>query len=335
VLTDSPAFVLASLHHDRVRTRAAAVMVVALLTGSLAGCGPAGAAGGAANRAASGPQPPAVGCSTQPLHPHENGPVRFTAQLGDTTARVTATAVTRNYQQWLTHPQLTLKTGTTSWQAPLKPAPMAFQQHYDPLPVRVAATRQSGYVCLAQFAPGKPSFAVVSVYAGGAHCCTSFRVFDPSTRTATRLDTGNMGAVIATVGDRLLLRTADDRFSYAFAAFAFSGSPVKLLRPTGSGFRNVTKAHPALVRQDADQWWNQFLHPDDSGLGYLAAWAADQERLGHDARVWSTLNRLNDAGRLTEPKNDRSYWPEGAKYVAQLRQFLTKTGYRSPTSMGR
>jgi hypothetical protein len=302
----------------------------------LGGCGPVSgspAAHPAATGAPTGIAPTSyrtdasgrVACSTRRIRPHDRGPVEFDATLGDTTAHLSAIVVRHGWEQWLNAPQLTMSGGADPWRVRLRPAPDAFGHHY--IPATVALDQSiAGYLCLVRFDTDRPPLAVVSVYAGGAHCCTTFRLLDPTTRTEQQLDTGNVGAHLGMVGQQPLVVTGDDRFSYAFADFADSCPPIQLLRPAGGRLVDRTTDYPTMLSADATKWWHYARTRTYAPLGFLACWAADEERLGHDAQVWQALDQLNAAGKLTQ----RGYPPrreQGDGYAPALRAFLVQTGY--------
>ncbi len=119
--------------------------------------------------------------------------------------------------------------------------------------------------------------------------------------------------------------TADDRFAYAFAAFAFSGLPLEILRLDGATFTDVTGRYPALVAKDAARQWGAFQGNESArtGLGFLAAWAADEYTLGRHSAVTATLEKLLRAGEL----RSLTGWAAGAKFIAALNHYLRQWGY--------
>jgi hypothetical protein len=179
-------------------------------------------------------------------------------------------------------------------------------------------------------ADGEPD-VLLDVYSGGAHCCNATEVFRYD------LARGSYAMVLQVWGDpgyRLVrldgskpyeFVTYDDRFAYEFAAYAFSGLPIEILRLHDGAFSDVTASYPKLVAPDAAQEWRYFLANKGgrTGLGFLAAWAADEYTLGRQAVVTSTLAELEQAGEL---RGDVG-WPTGAKFVAALERFLGRTGY--------
>ena len=179
---------------------------------------------------------------------------------------------------------------------------------------------------------GEPD-VILDLYTGGAHCCSVLQVYawDPATMTytVTGHDFGDPGARITDLaGDgHLEFESADDRFAYEFGAFAFSGLPMQIWRFSGHRFVDVTRQFPAAVTADARSQYNSFLSgaKQSAGLGFLAAWAADEDLLGQQALVSRTLAAQLRAGRLRSI--DGHIWPGGRRFIARLQRFLRHTGY--------
>jgi hypothetical protein len=259
---------------------------------------------------------------------HATGTVHFAASLGDTTAKLVGSVAGHSYQHWLKQPQLVLTNSDTTWRVHPRPAAQSFNNRYLPITVGVRGSNEDGYVCLARFAGNAQPLAVVGVNSGGAHCCSTYRVYDVASGREADLDTGNSGAILATGAGHVLLQSSDDTFSYEFTAFAFSGHPIQLFRPKGTGFTDVTTQHPGRVRSDARLWWRAFQQADD-GRGVLAAWAADQDLLGRDQHMRNTLSALQNDNRLAAQSEDHEFgWPGGKRYVEKLLGFLEREGYR-------
>jgi hypothetical protein len=183
-------------------------------------------------------------------------------------------------------------------------------------------------------ADGQPD-VLLNLYTGGAHCCNVTDLFrydrarddyssllhiwgDPG-YSLERLDASKAYEFV----------TYDDRFAYEFAAFAFSGLPLQILRLEDRRFVDVTRAYPKLVAPAAAQQWRYYLdnRSDGTGLGFLAAWAADEYVLGRRDHVAQELTQLE---RVRELRSSGPHvWPAGAGFVAQLNGFLRKTGYTS------
>jgi hypothetical protein len=174
---------------------------------------------------------------------------------------------------------------------------------------------------------------VLDLYSGGAHCCSLDEVYsiNPTTGAVSQAE-HVWGDPEGTLEDlshdgRLEFVSADDRFAYTFDAYAFSGLPIQIERFNGSTFTDVTDAYPALIAPDAKQWYADYRENIGSheGLGFLAAWAADEDRLGHASLVARVLARENRLGHL---RSDGAPWKGGRAYINELQRFLVKAGYR-------
>jgi hypothetical protein len=201
-----------------------------------------------------------------------------------------------------------------------------------------------GTLCWPGLIAGSPALAVldlegtrspevvVNLYSGGAHCCFLTQVYrydaaGPGSAArfeVVQRDWGDPGARIERLHGIYLFRSADDRFAYEFAAFAFSGLPIAIWRFEGGRFVDVTRRHPALVAADAALWWSAFRKAagQREGDGLIAAWAADEYLLGRRALVASTLAAQDRAGRLGNIGG-----PAGAAFIRALDRFLVRTGY--------
>jgi hypothetical protein len=173
---------------------------------------------------------------------------------------------------------------------------------------------------------GEPE-VVLDLYWGGAHCCWFTKVFRylPRARTYRALTHvwGNVRYRLKDLDgdshDEFL--TADDRFAYAFASFADSTFPVRILGYRDGRFAFVTTAYPAEIGRDATAQWRLAMAKrrlDNQGI--LAAWAADECLLGHASTAFATLDHLRRTGRLRGEQAP-------AAYVRHLRRFLRRTGY--------
>jgi hypothetical protein len=170
---------------------------------------------------------------------------------------------------------------------------------------------------------------ILNLYSGGAHCCyvTQIYRYDPGSQTyaIVQQDFGDPGSKLETLGGQAVFRSADDRFAYEFAAFAFSGLPIQIWSFSSGRFVDVTRHYPKLIAADAAQWWKAFGANEKQGygLGVLAAWAADEDLLGRSATVASKLAALNAAGELRGTP-----W-HGSAFIAALQRFLARNGYAS------
>ena len=172
----------------------------------------------------------------------------------------------------------------------------------------------------------------LDLYTGGAHCCstTQFFTYDPGTQTYREYeyDWGDPGDRLERLGGADVFVTRDDRFAYEFTDYAASGMPVQLLSFNGIRMVNVTARYPKLIARDAASYLSAYRSQAKDGypdsVGIIAAWAADEDELGHRARVAAYLEAQAAAGHL------HSGIPEmagGARFITNLDAFLARTGY--------
>jgi hypothetical protein len=181
---------------------------------------------------------------------------------------------------------------------------------------------------------GQPN-VVLDLYTGGAHCCSVEQVFtfDPGTMTyaKTERNFGDPGERIEDLNHdgHYEFVTADDAFAYAFTDFAASGLPLQIVAFSGRGFQDVTDGYPALIRKDAATWLKTFKHMARQhyadSVGVIAAWAADEYRLGQSAMANRYLSQQAKAGHLRSALAPEE--PQGQRFVAALQKFLRRHGY--------
>lgn len=180
---------------------------------------------------------------------------------------------------------------------------------------------------------GEPE-VLVDFYSGGAHCCFYTDVYRYVARSRTYRPTvgywGDLSPKLVDLGldGRPEFRTGDDRFAYAFASFAASAFPIRILRFDQGRFVDVTRRFPKLVRRDAAELYalyrSQLRSPSYDVRGILAAWLADQYSLGRGRAGWRVLERAERRGELGRRPDT---WPVGKAYLRELRAFLRRTGY--------
>lgn len=175
---------------------------------------------------------------------------------------------------------------------------------------------------------GQPN-VVLDLFTGGAHCCfvSRFYRWDGTTYVPSDRNWGDPGYRIADLdGDGVKeLITADDRFAYAFTAFAFSLLPVRIYDLRAGSWQLVTKRFPARIRADARANWRAFKKAgrQNEPRGAIAAWAADQYLLGHRAYARRTLAKLARHRHLPGQFPPKSQ----GKFVRDLVRFLGRHGY--------
>jgi len=181
---------------------------------------------------------------------------------------------------------------------------------------------------------GEPEITL-DVYTGGAHCCIWSLVlsWNGSAYVARTHDWRDPGYTLED-GDgdsKPEFISGDARFAYKFASFASSGFPVQIWNfDPAKGFVDVTNRFPDSIRADRDEWWKSFQKQRKRGrsgepLGPLAAWAADQYRLGNRTSALKRIRTLQKQGKL---RGGISGLGPGAKrFPGALDRFLKRLGY--------
>lgn len=193
------------------------------------------------------------------------------------------------------------------------------------------APGDDGPLAVADLEHNGQSSVLLGIGTGGAHCCSIVQVFtwDPGTMTygVSEHDFGDPGARLAELNFEPVLESADDRFAYRFAPFAFSAMPLQVWRFAAGRFVNVTSAYPRQIGADAARIFKGFpaARREGEGNGLIAAWAADEYELGHGRLVRRVLAREAAAGHL---RSRERYGPSGGAFVKALLRFLKRTGYR-------
>jgi hypothetical protein len=178
---------------------------------------------------------------------------------------------------------------------------------------------------------GAEPAVVVGLFTGGAHCCFVDQVFtyDPARRTYAKAqhDFLDAGARIQRLGGRVVFKSTDARISEnAFTDYADSGAPLQIWQFARGRFVDVTRSYPALLKADAALWLRAFNHHISNGVGFIAAWAADEDLLGNSALVSSTLNSLARRHKLHSALGLPHHNSETA-FVSALEKFLRQLGY--------
>ena len=182
-------------------------------------------------------------------------------------------------------------------------------------------------------ASGEPQ-VILDLYTGGAHCCFYSRIYRFTGTAYVSLDHmwGDQSYLLRDLNHDGIPEfvSADDSFAYTFTAYAASAFPIQIWDYADTGMSNVTKSYPALIRQDAQAFWQGYLKGRSrkfaDARGVLAAWMADQYLLGQQASGWATMNRLN-AQHAFRGLGAGDLWAKNGKYLAKLRRFLVKMGY--------
>lgn len=172
-----------------------------------------------------------------------------------------------------------------------------------------------------------PPDVVLELFSGGADCCFVDQVFslDPATMTYVKTEHDFLfGAVIERLAHHWLFRSGDAGFMCAFTDCADSGQPIQFWSFRAHRFHNVTPQHPRQIVADAATWLRVFKHHMSNGVGLIAAWAGDEELLGHNSLVQSTLSGYARKGQLRDGSNGLD---TGKKFIAKLNKLLRQLGY--------
>jgi hypothetical protein len=179
---------------------------------------------------------------------------------------------------------------------------------------------------------GEPE-VIVSAFTGGAHCCVLSEIYHFTGAAYARLenDWGSEGYRLVDLnGDgRPELSGYDVAFEDAFTSHAASFEPPLVLAydpAQRSGFRDVTRQFPALVRKNAKQALHELRRARRQHfetLGIVSAYVADLYLLGRGREVRPYLRRARARGdlRTIAGRAPRSF-------EARLLKFLHKNGYR-------
>jgi len=117
--------------------------------------------------------------------------------------------------------------------------------------------------------------------------------------------------------------SSDGSFTCKFAVCPYSGTPIEILAFGDRRFTDVTASYPSLLARDAAKWLRRYKTHLSDGLGWIAAWAADEDLVGHSAQVQDYLTQQLKAGHLVS----REGYPTGRRFIANLNKFLRKHGY--------
>lgn len=188
---------------------------------------------------------------------------------------------------------------------------------------------------------------VFSTYTGGAHCCSETRIVtsSPDGRRWRVVEAGAFDGEPVRAEDadgdgRFELVLPDDRFAYAFACYACSSLPLRVLGLDASAISDIgaePRYRPAHVA-----WLRSMITYAGESVdrnGFLAGYVAEKIRLGEGAEAWSLMlkhyDRASEWG-LEQCLSARDSQGEcrgpSAKlsFPEALRRFLSEIGYEPP-----
>jgi hypothetical protein len=171
----------------------------------------------------------------------------------------------------------------------------------------------------------------LDTYTGGAHCCFESLIVLPNGAHAGKTIShfwGDPGYRLGVHDGTPYLVSADDRFAYEFTSYAGSAMPIEFWAISPNGvLDNVTQTRLDAVAAEAKQFFKGYTSgrgkTDADIRGVLAAWCADEYRLGQKATCDAELSKALARGWIDGPTG----WPAGAKYIALVHRQLAKWGY--------
>jgi hypothetical protein len=167
---------------------------------------------------------------------------------------------------------------------------------------------------------------------GGSHCCIVAQPFwllaDASGYKSTPHSFGRAGYRMRDLdGDgRIEFISSDSGFAGFHSGSNAVALPLSISRYDRVAFTDVTKRYPRLLRRDARGFWAQYLkvrrNRRGAWLAPLAAWDADQYRLGRRAFARRVLRREVRQGFM------RGTTIPGDQFIAFFDGYLPEHGYR-------
>jgi hypothetical protein len=193
----------------------------------------------------------------------------------------------------------------------------------------------SGSICIARLTGTSVPTVLVPVSTGFGQCCEIINLYGiyafPGGSFADPVGATNLGpegpAILLEEKGAVLFVTADTSFFGRFTDDAGTAMPIRIYdMNVNTGFTDVTNRWPSLISADAKYWMAQYLQkPRGDVRGIIAAWAADECRLGRCATAFSYLEQQAKAGNLTGGVGPRP--ASASAFISTLRSYLQTTGY--------
>jgi hypothetical protein len=206
-------------------------------------------------------------------------------------------------------------------------------------------------MCVIAFSRVRDPGVMIEGFSGGAHCCQVPVIYifnsaqsryvkvtdlSPDHPKNTYVIDDNEGLIPKVAGNRVVLTTGDDRFSYAFGCYACSETPLVLYAVGPDGLIDVTSQHPALIESHARFLWQRALAAvraenvasgtSPAPFGFLAPWVADECDIGRGRSAFPKLEQLGREGKLSTAMYHKSTLNHGS-FLLDLRSFLLSDGY--------
>jgi hypothetical protein len=137
---------------------------------------------------------------------------------------------------------------------------------------------------------------VLTLWSGGADCCTRADVYVPSAALGSYVldqhNFGEAGFALRDIGPsgRPLFVSANNAYYCSITICAASALPLQIFEFEAERFVDVTRAYPQLIAKDAGRWLKLYYKHPAQGEGAIAAWAADDYLLG--SKYKATVNTV-------------------------------------------
>jgi uncharacterized protein YecT (DUF1311 family) len=192
--------------------------------------------------------------------------------------------------------------------------------------------------------PGSVPQIYFSSFTGGAHCCTEGKLVIRSgvTFSTVQLGAWDYGIKFEDLNADGVFEiiVSDERFLYAFAPYAGSVAPPKILKYQAGEITDVSTAFPSLFRVAMESARQGCLNREN---GACAAYVANAARVEQFQSAWDTmLSHYNPDDDWQYPigcsvETSGGQCPVGSEirysnYPDALLAFLTEAGYVQPTT---
>lgn len=185
---------------------------------------------------------------------------------------------------------------------------------------------------------------VVSFFTGGAHCCSDTKVLTSSedgtswqTVELGQFDGGPLLAVDLAGDGQYVFETRDNAFLYAFACYACSAAPLRILALENGEVKNVSADPRFRPAHEANMRNMITLVPEQDVNGFLAGYVGEKSLLGEGKEAWQLMldyyDRTSDWGLdvCDQPLDDEGACPgktERLTFPEALERMLNENGYK-------
>src|SRR4029079_7582162 len=137
---------------------------------------------------------------------------------------------------------------------------------------------------------------VVSFFTGGAHCCTDTEVVtaDPAGSGWKKVLVGEFDGAELLASDpandgQAVFEIPDNAFLYAFASYAASFAPLKILAVENGAVKDLSRDPKFRLAHEAQLKATITAVPDGDVNGFLAGYVAEKSLLGEGTEAWKLM----------------------------------------------